>query len=107
METTTGLPEDSLKSSMLWCISSLAVVPPPGELTSRTTALTAGSSSACRSASASPSGVTGGWVPGTELSAEAMVHTTGTTDTFSGPSPEGSEEHTSELQSRQYLVCRL
>src|SRR3712207_8435932 len=23
------------------------------------------------------------------------------------PSPERSEEHTSELQSRQYLVCRL
>src|SRR3712207_8938632 len=25
----------------------------------------------------------------------------------SGRSPERSEEHTSELQSRQYLVCRL
>src|SRR3712207_9039013 len=24
-----------------------------------------------------------------------------------GPIPERSEEHTSELQSRQYLVCRL
>src|SRR3712207_6910524 len=24
-----------------------------------------------------------------------------------GPSPSRSEEHTSELQSRQYLVCRL
>src|SRR3712207_7137531 len=24
-----------------------------------------------------------------------------------GPGPERSEEHTSELQSRQYLVCRL
>src|SRR3712207_6980093 len=26
---------------------------------------------------------------------------------FSSPSPCRSEEHTSELQSRQYLVCRL
>src|SRR3712207_7917056 len=24
-----------------------------------------------------------------------------------GPAPDRSEEHTSELQSRQYLVCRL
>src|SRR3712207_6902267 len=26
---------------------------------------------------------------------------------FAGPRPARSEEHTSELQSRQYLVCRL
>src|SRR3712207_8391007 len=26
---------------------------------------------------------------------------------FAAPSPPRSEEHTSELQSRQYLVCRL
>src|SRR3712207_7147291 len=29
------------------------------------------------------------------------------TDDASGGQPERSEEHTSELQSRQYLVCRL
>ena len=32
IETTTGLPVFSLKSRMLWCISSLAVTPPPGEV---------------------------------------------------------------------------
>src|SRR3712207_8098668 len=29
------------------------------------------------------------------------------TDAFGPANPERSEEHTSELQSRQYLVCRL
>src|SRR3712207_8008252 len=29
------------------------------------------------------------------------------TQTRSSPDPRRSEEHTSELQSRQYLVCRL
>src|SRR3712207_7127058 len=28
-------------------------------------------------------------------------------DDWASPGPERSEEHTSELQSRQYLVCRL
>src|SRR3712207_6999363 len=30
-----------------------------------------------------------------------------TRDLLRGPGPPRSEEHTSELQSRQYLVCRL
>ena len=47
IETTTGLPVFSLKSRMLWCISSLAVTPPPGELTSSTTATTLVSCAAC------------------------------------------------------------
>src|SRR3712207_7411301 len=33
--------------------------------------------------------------------------TASTTRRRCGPSPSRSEEHTSELQSRQYLVCRL
>src|SRR5215203_2356838 len=57
METTTGLPVFFLKFRMLWCISSLAVTPPPGELTSITTATTLVSCPAWRRASASPSGV--------------------------------------------------
>ena len=63
METTTGLPVFFLKSRMLWCISSLAVTPPPGELTSSTTARRWGPAPAWRRASASPSGVAVGCVP--------------------------------------------
>src|SRR3712207_6913459 len=40
---------------------------------------------------------------------EALLHTAYTLITFAAPSSatNRSEEHTSELQSRQYLVCRL
>src|SRR3712207_7432855 len=34
---------------------------------------------------------------------ESLLHR----GTLGGPEPRRSEEHTSELQSRQYLVCRL
>src|SRR5258707_5057654 len=40
--------------------------------------------------------------PPTKANAHADAHTTSRANTFSR-----SEEHTSELQSRQYLVCRL
>src|SRR3712207_7980183 len=33
--------------------------------------------------------------------------TAASSSSLSGPKPPRSEEHTSELQSRQYLVCRL
>jgi hypothetical protein len=88
IETTTGLPVFFLKSTMLWCISSLAVTPPPGELTSSTTARTPASSAACPRASARPSGVTVGCTPPSALSADAIAPCTGTTATFSAPSPE-------------------
>src|SRR3712207_7094865 len=39
--------------------------------------------------------------------AEIILAASGDTLTLSGKAVERSEEHTSELQSRQYLVCRL
>src|SRR3712207_7284277 len=61
------------------------------------------------------SGVIGG--PIIHLMIESRIHVTGTAgrDSYRTKSPEvvlthtleRSEEHTSELQSRQYLVCRL
>src|SRR3712207_7843558 len=41
------------------------------------------------------------------LSREREVGHAGVVDVPDLPAPERSEEHTSELQSRQYLVCRL
>src|SRR5258707_11707752 len=37
----------------------------------------------------------------------ATLHVTATTSGLEGATSTRSEEHTSELQSRQYLVCRL
>src|SRR5215212_10447495 len=88
METTTGLPVFFLKSRMLWCISSLTVTPPPGELISSTTATTLVSCAAWRSASASPSGVEVGTVTPKGSSAGAITPSTGTTATLSGPLPD-------------------
>ena len=68
-------------------ISSLAVTPPPGELTSSTTATTLVSCAAWRRASASPSGVAVGCVPPRVLSAAAIVPSTGTTAIVDAPSP--------------------
>src|ERR1035437_9449871 len=45
---------------------------------------------------------------GTEVTeAPILPHPAGFADGASKPSQSRSEEHTSELQSRQYLVCRL
>src|SRR5215204_980060 len=88
METTTGLPVFLSKSRMLWCISSLAVIPPPGELISSTTAATLWSEPAWRSASVSPSGVEVGTAPPKVSSAGAITPSTGTTATLSGPLPD-------------------
>src|SRR3712207_7262762 len=46
----------------------------------------------------------------TEIRYEVLYYSAGLEATLAPPSPSGtrrSEEHTSELQSRQYLVCRL
>src|SRR5919107_5588314 len=88
METTTGLFVVFSKSRMLWCISSLAVTPPPGELTSSTTAATLGSEPAWLRASANPSGVEVGSTPPRVSSAGAITPSTGTTATLSGPLPD-------------------
>src|SRR3712207_8517907 len=41
------------------------------------------------------------------LSVDPLIETTGHTFLFYRDTATRSEEHTSELQSRQYLVCRL
>src|SRR3712207_9535615 len=51
---------------------------------------------------------TNGWSSRSRRSSSSRVGTSGTSIRTSSPSTRGrSEEHTSELQSRQYLVCRL
>src|SRR3712207_7791538 len=45
--------------------------------------------------------------PYPELLAERVTRPLRMHDTTFAPTEERSEEHTSELQSRQYLVCRL
>src|SRR5258707_3393015 len=44
---------------------------------------------------------------GGRLTIKRRPRLTGLARTVRGPNSERSEEHTSELQSRQYLVCRL
>src|SRR3712207_7559351 len=42
-----------------------------------------------------------------DLEERVLLHPAGLGDHLGGVAGERSEEHTSELQSRQYLVCRL
>src|SRR3712207_7044162 len=44
---------------------------------------------------------------GIQIAADVLGHTSTATTKAHYAEPDRSEEHTSELQSRQYLVCRL
>src|SRR3712207_7606735 len=54
-----------------------------------------------------PRGLTVAYVPGVSDNVAPVLQQLGVPLTVVEPSALRSEEHTSELQSRQYLVCRL